>query len=515
MAKYYKGNIIKVNSFNESIYKLNIVIIGNKNKKGYVLEDSSKKAYLYFKKYSAEKLEEITNDLLKLTTVDGTIEKKMEYDDLFKDAFKMNADNVLGTNIIYEKIYDEDGNSYGKELITGDIFPINSKYSDYNISYESDSKKVFLDKETGMSYVLDNTLFNLADWSVIDAHGEKYKITDTERFNLNTAIYAEDEHSVFINNRYIILRPVYPKCFLIKITPRMTFPANQRIEYTIAGEEIANELEVNNYVNKLESGFGKRKRKKEFINEIRKMNLSNYLGDNIVFVKNGVVKERIKEETITKEMEELEFLLLKLKGVSEEEYNKINDEYNDTLSHDKTDELSLNPLTIKTIITLQNKANLAYICHGGNSKKILEYLEEKISIYLNNYVNGSKDKTELSISDLDKITENFLSSKNSYSYKEQNEILRNIALLYFFEIYENINVLTSNDLVNSYVMDNIKRIIIVIGVLKDEGIISNVSNMIYDITNIDELLEVIKKIEFSDSIKEEVNNKELIKRIQR
>lgn len=515
MTKYYKGNIISTTSFNELVYKLNIVITGNKYKKGYVLEDSSRKALLYFKKFSAEKLNEITKDLLNLTTVDGTLEKKMEYDNLFKDVFKMNADNVVGTSIIYEKIYDEEGNSYGKELITGDIFPINSKYSDYNIIYESDSTKVFLDTETGMSYVLDNKLYNLAEWHVTDAHGVTYKITDTEHFNLNTAIYAEDEHSVFINNHYIILRPVYPKCFLIKITPRMIFPSNQRIEYTIAGETIATELEINNYVDKLESGFGKRKRKKIFVNDIRKKSLSNYLGDNIVFVKNGILKERIKEENITKEMEELEFILLKLKSVSEEEYNKINSEYNDVLNHDKTDELSLNPLTIKTIITLQNKANLAYICHGGNSKKILEYLDEQIIIYLNNYLSNNKETTELSINDLDKITENFLSSKNSYSYKEQNEILRNLALLYFFELYENKDIINSNDLVNSYIMDNIKRILIVISILEEEGIIINLSSIVYDSNNIDELLELIKRIEFnsSDNIKDKCQ--QLIKKMQR
>jgi len=427
----------------------------------------------------------------------------------------MNIENVYGTDIIYEKIYDEDGNCYGKELVSGEIFPINLKYSDYDISYEYSSTTIFLDCQTGMSYELDDKLFNLAVFRLTDACGEKHNITDKEHYLLSIAFQNNDEHKIRINDQYVILTPAYPKCFLIKMKPKMIFSPNLRVEYMITEEKIANELEVNNYLRKFEMGFGRKKRRREYVKKIKEMCLSNYLGDNINFCKNDIVKDRIKEEVITKEMEELEYILSRLKSVSVSEYNKINGEYNEVLKNDDINALYINPLAISTIISLQNKANLAYICHGGDSVKIMEFLNNQAYIYLYNFINNVKIETELTIMELDEITERFLSIKNSYSYNEQNNILRNLALLYFFELYENIDVLTADDLINSYVLDIIKRIITVISILQDENIIKSISFAMYDIKNIDELLNLIKKIEFNRDFEIEDKTKSLIKKLQR
>ena len=79
-------------------------------------------------------------------------------------------------------------------------------------------------------------------------------------------------------------------------------------------------------------------------------------------------------------------------------------------------------------------------------------------------------------------------------------------------MYENKDILNSNDLNNSYISNNIKRILVIIDVLHEEGIIECIPNSIYDINDVEELLEFIKKIKFSDSI--DKTGELLIKRIQ-
>ncbi len=509
MAQLFKGNIINTTNFQESVFNLNIAHCGNKD---YVLSDSSKRVFLHFKKYNDYDIDKVLKELITLTGSNYIDEVKYKYDELLKNILKMNADNVFGQSIIYEKIYDEEGNSYAKEIISGEIFPINSKYTNYDIIYDNSiDKEIIFDKDKGMWYTLfreDNYCY------LIDSTGKKSLIDKYDYNDLAGSYDSSKEHRIYMSGQRLSLYIATYKNYIFKVTPKMIFPNNQRIEYVVAGEEIANEIEINKYLNQVDTGFMRKKKKKEFIQTIKKCSLSNNLGENIKFVSKEIVKTRISEGCITKEMEELEFILSKLKSVSPQEYQIIYDEYKSILNHDSNAGLTLNPLSIQSIITLQNKANLAYICHGGNSKRILEFIEKQSIIYFNNFKNGIKEKTELSIGELDKLCESFLYTKNSYSYSEQNEILRNLSLLYFFEIYENKDVLTGNDLINSYILDNIKRIITIISVLKDEGIIKEIPNTLFEVKNIDELLDLIQKIEFNKL--EDISEKELsfVKKLQ-
>lgn len=503
MAKYYKGNIIDVNSIPSSTFNFNI------DEKNYrVLDDSSKELYSYFKEYFSDDIKKIDRNLKELCRDKLSKEDKKIYDEMFINAFKMNANNLEGTSIIYEKIYDEKGNAYGKELISGCVFPINSKYSEYDISYEEGSvRKVYYDKESGKVYSLESKYRAIAKFYLVDSSGEKYEISDRSHSELNVGIFTDAEHSIYFNNRSHRLFVRYPDCYTIKVSPKMIFSDDQRIECVIAGEKIANELEINNYIGKFSSGFGKRKRKREYIDKINDICFSNYLGDNVTFVTDVIKKERVTEEVMTKEMQELEFSLARLKSVSKDDYLRLNDEYQKVLNHDNKG-LNLNPLAIKTIISLQSKVELAFICNGGNSKRIIEYLNKQANVYLEKYRYNSNVDIGLTITEIDKICENFLNSKSNYSYREQNEILRNVAMLYFFALYENKDILNSSKLENSYVLDNIKRIITVISVLSEENVIKPIPNTLYDIVSLDELLDFIKKIEFNI---EEVKSNVLVK----
>ena len=278
-------------------------------------------------------------------------------------------------------------------------------------------------------------------------------------------------------------------------------------------EQIANEIEVEKYLNEFK-GFYKNFRKKAFIKLINNKAQSNYLGDNLNFVNDILLKERISESNLTKEMQELEFLLYKLKTIAPNDYDILSHEYHDIINNENT-QLNINPLSINTIVSLQNRARIAFFCHGGDSKRILEYLRNQTGIYLEKYKNQESCKTEISITDLDRLCTYFLNEKNNYSYKEQNEILKHLALLYFFEIYENRDIINSNDLINSYACDNIKRMLVIVGVLHEVGIIKNIPTNFYDISNMDEFLEYIRTIEINscDIILEDTNFK-LVKKLQ-
>ena len=506
MEKFYKGDIISTHSFDDYTYYIKLAKINPDHKEVYhILGTSSPKAYAYFNKYTSDNLKKLQTLINNIITFDATDEEKQDLDKFMKSLFHPTTENRHGFPIYYSKLYDEDGNEYGKEIITGSIFPIRTKYSDFDVSYSSEViNKVYYDIDNKQGYTLDGSHF-------IDSKKGWHQLTS---HNLSEAINLLSPHTSYIyfdnviHNMTVCEQPV---AFKIRLTPKMIFSPNQRVDYVIGGDDIANEREVNSYIEAYCGGLFKKRNMKSYERRMKEYELSNYLGD-ITFTDNNVMaKELVDESNMTKEMQELEFILYKLKSVSPEDYERLNKEYREILEPDDS-QLKINMLSINSIVSLQNRAKLAYACHGGDSKNIISHLETQIDSYLNSYNNSLVEKTEVTISDLDKLSEYFLNSKNSYSIKEQNEILRCISLLYFFEMYENKDTLEIKDLENSYIINNIKRILVVIDVLRDEGIIKNVPNSLFDISNIEELLEFIKKIEISDSI--ETKGESLIKRIQ-
>ena len=514
MKKYFRGNIINVNKLPDYNYYINIIkVIPEYKESYYILDNTSHKALLYFRKYSGTNLKKLSELLKRIISFNEEKDEKEKLDKEMVNIFSPLPDNIDGQQIIYEKLYDENGNIYGKELITGAIFPINLKYSSFDVNYSLVSmERVYYEKDVEKGYYLKEASVKRIDkdpYYLLDFSGNQYGINYSKYNDLKymwdsfiTNVYFNDKcHELLVCNE--------PLSFNICLIPKMTFSSNQRIDYAINTIQIANELEIKEYLSRFDTGFGKKKRKREFENKINNYAFSNYLGE-IHFVSNSIIKERVNESVITKEMQELEFLLFKLKSVSNDDYDILNKEYLELLNQNGL--LHVNTLSLNSIISLQNKVNLAFICHGGNSKRIISYLEEQVNAYLESYNDGMIEKTKITIKDLDRISSYFLSSKNSYTIKEQNEILRCLSLLYFFEIYENKTILNSNDLKNSYIADNIKRILVIIGILQDEGIIKHVPSNLYNIDDLDEFLDFINKIEFSDFIEEKGNV--LIKKMQ-
>lgn len=509
MTKYFKGNIIDVNNLPDYKYSLNIIKTRpDCQEHYYLLDNTSHQFLLYFKKYSGSELKKLVKLLRDIITFNNNENEKQELDKKVMNIFNETPNNLSGYPIIFEKLYDEDGNEYGKELLSGSVFPINNKFSSYDVNYsENKMERVYYDIDNDKMYFLLRTIDKNY---LVDTNSGKHELNHDDAVALDYASIYRVEEVYFDRKNHNMVLCNEPFSITIILSPKMAFSPDKRVDYCLSGEKIASELEVNNYLNKFSYGFRKKRNRLEYEGKINYFASSNYLGE-VNFVSGNIVNNRVSEGALNHEMQELEFLLFRLKSVSPEDYDILNKEYLGILNQNDTG-LHINTLSLTSIIALQNRANLAYMCHGGNSKSIIAYLESQVDLYLENYNDGEIEKTKLTLSDLDKLSSNFLNSKNSYTIKEQNAILRCLSLLYFFEIHENKDILNSNDLKNSYVADNIKRILVIIGVLHDVGIIKDIPNSLCDISNLDEFLEFIKEIKFNDLINETGN--QLIKKMQ-
>ena len=515
MTQHFKGKIINTKKLPNLDYVLNIAVIKPDYGKTfyYVLDNSSFEVRSTFRKYSNNDLKKTIDILNKIINFNISLEDKDTFDSKMIDIFKKTVDFVSDREIIYERVIDKNGDIYGKEILTGLLFPINCRNYSYNINYSYEElERVLFDVDHNKAYTMDDSYPD----TFIELGTNKHCEVKHEYYISAKFLREESTEFVIINGDSCdITLCKKPLSYKISLEPKMNFLNYQRVDYTIVSEKIASELEVYNYLHQFDHGFGRKKHRIEYENTIRKLSLSNYLGEIINVSRKDFIKEKVSESSMTFEMQELEFLLQKLKSVSLKDYEIINKEYVDLLNQNDS-ELHVTPLSINSIILLQNKVKLAFICHGGEINKIIEFLEREVNNYLENYKTGSTIKTELSIKDLDRFCEYFLNSKNAYSIKEQNEILKYLSLLYFFEIYENIDVLTVDDLINSYASNNIKRILVIIDVLHEDGFIKNVSNCLYDISDLEMFIEFIKKVKFAD--RDDIlikNGQELIKKIQR
>lgn len=517
MTQYYKGSIINNSNLPQYGFNLNIIETNIKYKHSYyVLDNSSHESCLYFRKKSSSDLKNLVELLDKTLAFKINDDEKNILDKEIINAFQDSCLIKSGYPIVYEKIYDQNGFVYGKEIITGAIFPINLKYSSFIVDYKETSlDKVYYNLDNNKGYTIKQEYNNHGGFNyfIVDFFGNEYRISHDDYCELDCLWDSWEKNVYFDHKCYTFVMCKRPVSYNITLIPKIFFPPNQKVDFLIGNECIASELEVKEYMNRFEKGFGKQLRKKKIEKIINDMSLSNNLGD-ITLISNNTTKEKTNESNITKEMQELEFLLFKLKSISKEDYDTLNQEYLEILNQDENG-LHLKSLSINTIISLQNRAKLYYICKGGKVQQIIEYLKDEVGNYLENYRNDSKEKTELSLNDLDKLCDYFLNSKDSYPFKEQNEVLRCISLLYFFEILENKDIITANDLDRSYASNNIKRILVIIDCLYDVGIIKGIPTNIYDINNSNELLDFIKKIDFADKTDFSIiDGPSLIKKLQ-
>ena len=260
MTNFYKGTIVNVNKFGKRDYNLDIVKEDN--------DEFIRNFHYYLNLLSSAKID---------------VNKKNEIDKIIIDMLNPKPTNEKGKDIIYRKIYDDKGNVYGRELVTNVVFPINNEYSHYNINYS----KVVLNE---IYYdVLNNEVYAIMnpDAEGICLLGKEYKRETYLPMSLADEVYninANGKKEIIIGDKVYDLMCLIASNLKIEIEPRMSFPNNQVINYAITNEEKANSLEVRNYCETYEKGFGKRQREKVLCQTMNLMCMHNNLG-NISFVR--------------------------------------------------------------------------------------------------------------------------------------------------------------------------------------------------------------------------------------
>ena len=230
----------------------------------------------------------------------------------------------------------------------------------------------------------------------------------------------------------------------------------------------ANQNEVTDYLNQFKKGFRHEQKLIKFQKQMQRLANQNIYS----------------QETII--MENIEFLLLKLKKENSTSYELLNQEYQNILNSANT--LTTTPLVLQTLISLEAKIEACFFNQRRNIISLLDYINKLVLEYLN------QKKTNLTFQDIFKLNDLFIKQKEEYSLVNQRLFQRNISILYFFELYEQKDILDIEELNNTYIIDNLKTIIIVINTFQEENILTY--DYYLDLNNIslDSVINLIKSI---------------------
>ncbi len=495
---FYFGRIACVGS-KRSILKISIIKFIKNGKMNYYISDrTDNKVRSLLAGYTMEEIGELDDALQGIATFrydDKTVRKIIN---IFSKAVEKDMSGDQLEKILYQKVYDEEGNEYAEEFYTRYDIPIIKKYNDYNITvsknnHDKSNDTILYDIQEGIeygksiesSYKLSNSHDNYINPSV----------PVNELFSLPEGV----EKTVGLDNHKKTLIAARVDRFSVNIDAQLVFP-DKMIKYVIVGEEIASLTDRTDFENGLET---KKNARGDYETKVRERALRNYLGESFGTIAKKQFATRYKEPEITQEINNLEFKIAKLKNISSCDAELIRKSYEAIFDQKEITDLK------ELLIELENKADLVMMCSGSSPKEIIDFLKNRITQIINNYKNGIKNTTNLK--EIDSITHKIISN-TSIDSQELNDILKYISVLYFFILYDNVDYLNLDDLNNSYVMDNIKRLIVIISILKDSNIIKNMDSNLFDIENISELMNFIKSIELNTLGEDKAN--ELIKKIQ-
>ena len=328
--------------------------------------------------------------------------------------------------LIFEIVEDINGNFYGKELITNCLFPIVST-NNFNCL---------------LKWTLKNNLVSIED----------YKITLTNP-NLKEA------------TRYLLDIPEHRNSL-----------------------KLANQNEVTDYLNQFKKGFRHEQKLIKFQEQMQRLANQNIYSQEIT-LKEPKIMRKLKPSQETIIMENIEFLLLKLKKENSTSYELLNQEYQNILNSANT--LTTTPLVLQTLISLEAKIEACFFNQRRNIISLLDYINKLVLEYLN------QKKTNLTFQDIFKLNDLFIKQKGEYSLVNQRLFQRNISILYFFELYEQKDILDIEELNNTYIIDNLKTIIIVINTFQEENILTY--DYYLDLNNIslENVINLIRSIKFT------------------
>ena len=359
--------------------------------------------------------------------------------------------NSTYEEIIYERVEDQEGNIYAKELLTGSLFPIEC---DGTIE-----TKVYTIKR------LVTNGRSIADYC-------------------DLAISSDSNHVNYA-----------------------------RIEKIVTDYKIASPKDVENYKTQFDGGFRLQKAKEKFLRKIREDSMSNTLDSEVeVYPIKPKKKEKRKREiqnTTTKCMENIEYLIQKLKKVNPAKAKEFSEEYDHALNIE--DIMQNKMISEAALIALEAKLEFELMFSKGENTSLADKIEDLKREYLSHFVSETQNKTSITLDDLDKLMELFLKTKDNYSILEQRKILRNFASLYALEVKENESEVTVERLQDSYFEDLKKSILLFINALVESGYVKdNIITELTDTENTEEILNLIKNLEFKKMSLKDAKGLELV-----
>lgn len=443
----YKGTMFRVEDIDyyeeELEYSIGRVRVKKENGKNFEnIDDSNSFKIAYSIGSKLKSMEEDDSFEIRDPEIIAILDR--EYKELVHDYDGISSRD----EIIYEKVSDEEGNIYGREILTGSLFPIASDTS-------IDVKEYEVEKNQAWSNEIDFTL------------------TITQNFKHRN--YA-------------------------------------RLETILVDNEVASPNEIEEYKTRFDTGFRREKKKEEFLRRIRENSNTNTLIDevevSVIKPKKKEKKQRETQDNTTKVMESIEYLIRKLKKINPEKAKEFNEKYEAALNEE--DILSKRSISLATLISIEASLEFELMFTKGENTTLTGKLEELKKEYLTYFVTDSKAKTKIKLDDLDKLMELFLKTKDNYSLIEQRKILRNFASVYMLEVKENESEVTLKRLEDSYFEDLKKSIMICIDALIENGFVE--SNMIAELSKeetTEEVLNLIRSLEFNKLSKEQVKELKL------
>ena len=245
---------------------------------------------------------------------------------------------------------------------------------------------------------------------------------------------------------------------------------------------------MTDYLIQFKKGFRHEQKLIKFQEQMQRLANQNIYSQEIT-LKEPKIMQKLKPSQETIIMENIEFLLLKLKKENSTSYELLNQEYQNILNSANT--LTTTPLVLQTLISLEAKIESCFFNQKRNIISLLDYLNKLVLEYLN------QKETNLTFQDIFKLNDLFIKQKGEYSLVNQRLFQRNISILYFFELYEQKDNLDIEELNNTYIVDNLKTIIIVINTFQEENILTY--DYYLDLNNIslDSVINLIKSIKFT------------------
>jgi len=319
--------------------------------------------------------------------------------------------------------------------------------------------------------------------------------------------YAKEIHSnlIFPIGKKVI--PTYQiineqSIISLRIIYDFSFPSLNKCESIIFDDCIANQNEVDEYLNKF-TGIFKKSEKTKFINKLTLYYKSNIFNTEIKSTepKTKVILEQSLE---TKLMEDIELTLQKIKKFDENNYQKYLSEYEMLLNSNNLSTVTISSTSLGLLLG-KMEASLFLAKRGPDD--IVKYLEELKIEYLNNFLVNTQKTTKISLDDLDKINELFLKIKDEYDLVKQRKIIKDISFIYLLEVKENIDNIDVNKLKGSYFSSNIKSVVLALNALYELDFIKK--DLIIDLNNdlsVENVLKIIKRIEFNKFTDEKVKD---------